>query len=94
MNFLRTLIFSIFFYGLSLVLVLLVPLVALLGGDALRTYAMAWVALMTWSARWIGCRSSRSSSIAPRRPCRHAGGSRNWGRRLAAISRARTSVCW
>lgn len=53
MNFLRTLVFSIFFYGLSIVLVLLVPLVALLGGDSLRTYAMAWVALMTWSARWI-----------------------------------------
>ncbi|MBB4099856.1 lysophospholipid acyltransferase family protein [Sphingomonas kyeonggiensis] len=53
MNVLRTLVFSIFFYGLSVVLVLLVPLVALLGGDALRSYAMAWVGLMTWSARWI-----------------------------------------
>jgi len=53
MNLLRTLVFSIFFYGLSVVLVLLVPFVALLGGDALRSYAMAWVGLMAWSARWI-----------------------------------------
>jgi 1-acyl-sn-glycerol-3-phosphate acyltransferase len=53
MNLLRTIAFSLFFYGLSAVLVLLVPLVALLGGDALRTYAMGWVATMTWSARWI-----------------------------------------
>ena len=73
MNFLRTLIFSIFFYGLSLVLVLLVPLVALLGGDALRTYAMAWVALMTWSARWIlGSRVKIEGDI-PKGPVLFAG---------------------
>jgi len=53
MNVLRTLVFTIFFYGLSVVLVLLVPFVALLGSDALRSYAMAWVGLMAWSARWI-----------------------------------------
>lgn len=53
MNLLRTLAFSIFFYGLSVPMVLLVPLVALLGGDSLRSYAMGWVALMRWSARWI-----------------------------------------
>jgi 1-acyl-sn-glycerol-3-phosphate acyltransferase len=53
MNFLRTLLFSVFFYGLSVPMVLLVPLVALLGGHSLRSYAMGWVALMTWSARWI-----------------------------------------
>ncbi|MCQ8140402.1 hypothetical protein NP564_24525, partial [Vibrio parahaemolyticus] len=38
---------------LSVPMVLLVPLVALLGGDSLRSYAMGWVALMRWSARWI-----------------------------------------
>jgi 1-acyl-sn-glycerol-3-phosphate acyltransferase len=53
MNFLRTLLFSIFFYGLSVPVVLLVPMAALLGRDALRSYAMGWVGLMTWSARWI-----------------------------------------
>ena len=46
MNLLRTLAFSIFFYGLSVPMVLLVPLVALLGGDSLRSYAMGWVALI------------------------------------------------
>lgn len=53
MHWLRTLAFAIFFYGISLPMVLLVPLVALLGGNALRTYAMSWVALLAWSARWI-----------------------------------------
>lgn len=66
MNFLRTLVFSIFFYGLSVVLVLLVPFVALLGGDALRSYAMAWVGLMAWSARWIlGIRVRIEGDIPP-----------------------------
>ncbi|MFS2109531.1 lysophospholipid acyltransferase family protein [Sphingomonas sp. Sphisp140] len=73
MNFLRTLVFSIFFYGLSVVLVLLVPLVALLGGDSLRSYAMAWVGLMTWSARWIlGIRVQIEGAI-PRGPVLFAG---------------------
>lgn len=73
MNFLRTLAFSIFFYGLSVLLVLLVPLVALLGGDSLRTYAMAWVALMTWSSRWIlGIRVKIEGTI-PKGPVLFAG---------------------
>jgi 1-acyl-sn-glycerol-3-phosphate acyltransferase len=73
MNFLRTLVFSIFFYGLSVVLVLLVPLVALLGGDALRSYAMAWVGLMAWSARWIlGIRVKIEGEI-PKGPAIFAG---------------------
>lgn len=73
MNFLRTLAFSVFFYGLSVVLVLLVPLVALLGGDSLRSYAMAWVGLMTWSARWIlGIRVQIEGEI-PRGPVLFAG---------------------
>jgi len=73
MNFLRTLIFSLFFYGLSVVLVLLVPLVALLGGDSLRSYAMAWVGLMTWSARWIlGIRVQIEGTI-PKGPVLFAG---------------------
>ena len=73
MNFLRTLIFTLFFYGLSLVLVLLVPLVALLGGDSLRSYAMGWVALMTWSARWIlGIRVQIEGTI-PKGPVLFAG---------------------
>jgi len=73
MNFLRTLVFSIFFYGLSVVLVLLVPLVALLGGDSLRSYAMAWVGLMTWSARWILGIRVRIEGEIPRGPVLFAG---------------------
>lgn len=53
MDRLRTILFGLFFYGLSVPMVLLVPLVALLGGDALRSYAMAWVSLLRWSARHI-----------------------------------------
>ncbi|MEP9359006.1 lysophospholipid acyltransferase family protein [Sphingomonas sp. KR3-1] len=73
MNFLRTLLFSIVFYGLSVVLVLLVPLVALLGGDALRTYAMAWVGVMTWSARWILGIRVRIEGVIPKGPVLFAG---------------------
>ena len=73
MHFLRTLVFSIFFYGLSVVLVLLVPLVALLGGDSLRSYAMAWVGLMTWSARWILGIRVQIEGMIPKGPVLFAG---------------------
>jgi len=73
MNVLRTLVFSIFFYGLSVVLVLLVPFVALLGGDALRSYAMAWVGLMAWSARWILGIRVRIEGEIPQGPAIFAG---------------------
>lgn len=73
MNFLRTLVFTIFFYGLSVVLVLLVPFVALLGGDALRSYAMAWVGLMAWSARWILGIRVRIEGEIPQGPAIFAG---------------------
>ncbi len=73
MNLLRTFAFSIFFYGLSVPMVLLVPLVALLGGDSLRSYAMGWVALMRWSARWIlGIRVKIEGEI-PKGPVLFAG---------------------
>lgn len=73
MNVLRTLVFSVFFYGLSVVLVLLVPFVALLGGDALRSYAMAWVGLMAWSARWILGIRVRIEGEIPQGPAIFAG---------------------
>jgi 1-acyl-sn-glycerol-3-phosphate acyltransferase len=73
MNLIRTILFSIVFYGLSVPMVLLVPLVALLGGDSLRTYAMAWVGVMTWSARWImGIRVQIEGTI-PKGPVLFAG---------------------
>lgn len=73
MNLLRTLAFSIFFYGLSVPMVLLVPFVAVLGGDALRSYAMGWVALMRWSARWILGIRVRIEGEIPKGPVLFAG---------------------
>lgn len=68
MALLRTILFSLFFYGLSVPMVLLVPLVALLGSQALRTYAMAWVALLRWSARWILGIETRIEGPVPQGP--------------------------
>lgn len=51
MDRIRTLAFSIFFYGLTVPMVLLVPFSALFGPKALRGYANSWAALMRWSAR-------------------------------------------
>lgn len=53
MDALRTIAFSLFFYGLSVPLVLLAPLAGLFGGDALRAYANGWAGLLRWSARWL-----------------------------------------
>lgn len=53
MSWLRTIVFSVFFYGLSVPLVLTAPIAALFGSHALRSYANAWVALMRGSARAI-----------------------------------------
>lgn len=48
---LRTIAFSLFFYGLSVPMVLAVPLVALMGTRAIRGYADLWTMLMRVSAR-------------------------------------------
>jgi 1-acyl-sn-glycerol-3-phosphate acyltransferase len=57
MAWLRTLLFGTFFYGTSLLMVLLVPLAALLGRGPLRRYALAWMALLRRSARvFLGIR--------------------------------------
>lgn len=53
MHRLRTLVFGLVFYGLSVPIVLLVPLSALFGRQALRRYANGWAGFMRWSARWI-----------------------------------------
>jgi 1-acyl-sn-glycerol-3-phosphate acyltransferase len=47
----RTIAFSIFFYGLTVPMVLFVPFSALFGPRALRGYANGWAGLMRWSAR-------------------------------------------
>lgn len=48
---LRTIAFSLFFYGLSVPMVVAVPLVALMGTRAIRGYADFWTLLMRVSAR-------------------------------------------
>lgn len=61
----RTIVFSVFFYGLvSVPMVLLVPLAGLFGGKALRGYADVWASILKWSARWIlGIRTQVEGAI-------------------------------
>lgn len=49
MDVLRTWAFRLFFYSISVVMVLLVPIVALFGGRALRAHSNLWAWLMQWS---------------------------------------------
>ena len=53
MDRLRSLAFALFFYGLSVPVVLCVPIAGLFGARALRRYANGWAGLMRWSACWI-----------------------------------------
>lgn len=53
MDALRTFLFRVFFYGMSIVLVLGVPFAALLGGRFLRGYSNVWAWLLQWSVRTI-----------------------------------------
>lgn len=49
----RTILFSICFYGLSVPIVLGVPVAAMFGSNALRDYSTAWAKLLAWSTRVI-----------------------------------------
>jgi len=51
MDWLRTLAFRIVFFGISVPIVLAVPIAALLGRGALRSYANWWTRLQAWTAR-------------------------------------------
>lgn len=53
MDALRTVLFRIFFYGMSIPLVLCAPLAALFGGRFLRAYSNFWGWMMQWSVRRI-----------------------------------------
>lgn len=53
MAWLRNAAFGLFFYGLSVPIVLGSPLVALFGQRAMIGYAMRWIGLMHWSAQHI-----------------------------------------
>lgn len=50
---LRSIAFAIFFYGLSVPIVIATPVVALFGTRTLRRYCVGWAALGVWSARHI-----------------------------------------
>lgn len=50
---LRSIAFAIFFYGLSVPIVLGTPVAALFGTRILRPYCMGWARLGVWSARHI-----------------------------------------
>lgn len=66
MDRLRTILFSLFFYGLTGPIVLGAPLAALVGRRQLRAYANGWVALMRWSARAIlGIETRIEGAIPP-----------------------------
>ncbi|MBW4330109.1 1-acyl-sn-glycerol-3-phosphate acyltransferase [Stakelama sp. CBK3Z-3] len=51
MNRLRSFLFSVVFYGASVVIVALAPLVSLFGRSALRGYTRRWAAFHAWCAR-------------------------------------------
>lgn len=53
MDWLRTILFSLVFYGLSVPMVFATPIAAMIGDAALRSYVSAWFAMMRWLARWI-----------------------------------------
>ena len=53
MTVLRNILFAIVFYGVSLPVVLLVPLSALFGQRALIAYAQAWARFHRWCVRWL-----------------------------------------
>lgn len=52
-DWLRSIAFAIFFYGLSVPIVLGTPVAALFGKRVLRPYCMGWARLGVWSARYI-----------------------------------------
>jgi len=53
MNWLRTILFSIVFYGLSFFIVLAAPIAALFGPKALRGHVHVWADTLYWCARLI-----------------------------------------
>ncbi len=57
MNWLRTILFSVVFYGLSIFIVLTVPISAMIGPRALRGHVHFWADVHDWSARlFLGIR--------------------------------------
>ncbi len=62
---LRSIAFAIFFYGLSVPIVLATPIAALFGAHVLRAVCMSWARLGVWSARHIlGIRIAVEGQVA------------------------------
>lgn len=73
MNWVRTIVFHIVFYGLSVVIVLMAPFVAMLGTAQLRWWVVFWTRFHRWCARWImGIRVVVGGTI-PTMPALYAG---------------------
>ncbi|MBR0553163.1 lysophospholipid acyltransferase family protein [Stakelama marina] len=53
MAWLRSILFALVFYGLSVPIVLCAPVAGLFGRDALRGYANWWAGVQAWCARWL-----------------------------------------
>jgi 1-acyl-sn-glycerol-3-phosphate acyltransferase len=64
MNTVRSLLFAVVFYGLSVPIVLGAPVSALFGARALRRYVTGWTRFHRWCARWItGIRTEVTGTI-------------------------------
>jgi 1-acyl-sn-glycerol-3-phosphate acyltransferase len=68
MDGLRTIAFSIFYYGLSVPIVLVAPIVALAGREPLRSWCNAWARLLGWSARVFLRIERRIEGVMPEGP--------------------------
>lgn len=66
MNWLRTLLFRVVFYGLSVPIVLCVPIAGLFGRPTLIRYALRWAHLHRWATRNILRIHSRIEGDRPR----------------------------
>ncbi|MGN6374225.1 MAG: lysophospholipid acyltransferase family protein [Sphingomonas sp.] len=68
----RTLLFTVVFYGLSVPIVLLAPVAALAGRDALIAYALAWARFHRWSTRVLLGIRVRVEGARPTEPALYA----------------------
>ena len=68
----RTLVFMLVFYGLSVGIVLLAPIPALLGRRALIAYAMGWARLHRWATRVLLGIRTRVEGAPAREPALYA----------------------
>lgn len=64
MHWVRTILFSLVFYGLSFFIVLTVPISAMIGPRALRGHVHFWADVHDWSARWfLGIRTRVEGTV-------------------------------